>query len=188
MKIIRLHQDVYEINEFLTSEELDAVYTIIKNTKEEDWFSEETAKDKDFSNFWDGKNIEFKKETVFDSIRDKMESLFESYSDHPGKILLQRYKEGDFIQLHRDQWNPELPYYIGYGLCLYYNDEYDGGQLEYPEIGLIVKPKANSLYIHGGTVLHGSTPVIGQNIRYFSTAFVRGTEEKPTRLKKELFK
>lgn len=188
MEIIKLSEDVYEINNFLTSEELEEVYAIINATEEKAWFSEDTAKDKDFSNFWDGKNLEFKEETVFDRISSKMESLFESYSDYPGKILLQRYKRGDFIQPHTDQWNPDLPYYIGYGLCLYYNDNYEGGQLEYPEIGLVVKPKENSLYIHGGHILHGSTPVLSDKTRYFSTAFVRGTDEHPTKLKKEMFK
>jgi hypothetical protein len=188
MKITKLHEDVYEINDFLTSQELEEVYKIINNTDEEAWFSKDTAKDKDFSNFWDGKNLELKEETVLDKINFKMESLFESYSYYPGKILLQRYKKGDFIQPHTDQWNPDLPYYVGYGLCLYYNDNYEGGQLEYPEIGLIVKPKENSLYIHGGRVLHGSKPVLSDDIRYFSTAFVRGTDEQPTRLKKDIFK
>jgi hypothetical protein len=117
-----------------------------------------------------------------------MKDLFESYSYYPSKMLLQRYKQGDFINYHRDQWDPDLPYYVGYGLCLYYNDDYQGGQLEYPEIGLVVKPRQNSLYIHGGSVLHGSLPVLDDKIRYFSTAFVRGTAEQPTKLKKELFK
>lgn len=188
MKINKLHEDVYEINDFLTKEELDEVYSIINNLKEEDWFSEETAKDKDFYDFWNGKNIEFKEKTVFDTISEKMKGLFESYFYYPSNLLLQRYKISDFIKPHTDQWNPELPYYIGYGLCLYYNDDYEGGELEYPEIGLVVKPAANSLYIHGGNVLHGSTPVKNDKIRYFSTAFVRGTEDQPTRLDRNLFK
>jgi alkylated DNA repair dioxygenase AlkB len=183
MDIIKLHDDVYEINNFLTNEELDEVYKIINNLKEEDWFSEE----EDNKDFWYGKNLEFYTKTVFDKINDKLESLFESYSFYPTKMLLQRYKKGDFIKPHTDQWIPDLGYYIGYGLCLYYNDNYDGGQLEYPDLGLTVKPKKNSLYIHGGHILHGSKPVLSNDIRYFSTVFVHGTDEKPTKLKKEIF-
>ncbi len=188
MNITKLHEDVYEISDFLTKEELEKVYKIIANTKEEDWFSEETAKDEHSADFWEGKNLEFKAETVFDKINDKMEKLFESYSYYPSKMILQRYKKGDFIEAHTDQWLPDLPYYIGYGLCLYYNDNYAGGQLEYPDLDIIVKPKENSLYIHGGHILHGSLPVLSDDIRYFSTVFVRGTQEKPTKLNKELFK
>lgn len=188
MEIIKLHEDVYEINNFLTNEELEEVYEIINSTKEEDWFSKNTTKDKYFSDFWDGKNLEFKEETVFDKVNAKMESLFESYHYYPPKMLLQRYKKDDFIGEHTDQWNPDLPYYIGYGLCLYYNDNYDGGELDYPDLGITVKPKKNSLYIHGGHILHGSKPVLSDHIRYFSTVFVRGTEKEPTILRKELFK
>jgi hypothetical protein len=184
MKITKIHEDVYEISNFLTEEELSEVNEIISSLKEEDWFLMK-ANSKDF---WYGKNIEFSTETIFDSINDKMKNLFESYSEYPAKMLLQRYKQNDFIHPHTDQWLPDLGYYIGYGLCLYYNDNYDGGQLDYPELGLTIKPKENSLYIHGGHILHGSKPVLSNDIRYFSTVFVRGTEESPTILRKELFK
>jgi hypothetical protein len=188
MEITKLSEDVYEINNFLTGEELEEVCKIINGAKEEDWFSENTTKDKDFADFWEGKNLQPKENAILDIISFKMESLFESYSEYPGKILLQRYKKGDFIKAHTDQWNPDLPYYVGYGLCLYYNDNYQGGQLEYPELGIAVKPKQNSLYVHGGHVMHGSLPVLDDQVRYFSTAFVRGTKDKPTKLRKELFK
>ena len=100
---------------------------------------------------------------------------------------LQRYKKGDFIKHHADQWRTDIDYYIGYGFCLYYNDEYAGGELDYPELNITVKPKANSLYIHGGHIVHGSLPVLDDTIRYFSTVFIRGTNEQPTKLKGDLF-
>lgn len=184
MEIIKLHEDVYEIKNFLTTDELDNVYKIIESTKESDW----GLQGQDSSDFWYGKNLEFKTENVFDLVNEKMKNLLESFQYYPSKMILQRYKIGDHIQPHRDQWIPDLPYYIGYGFCLYYNEDYEGGELEYPEIGIKVKPSANSLYIHGGNVLHGSTPVLNDKIRYFSTVFVRGTDEEPTILNKELFK
>lgn len=188
MNINKLYDDVYEINDFLADSEFDSALSVINNLTEEDWFSKDTAQDKDFADFWYGKNLEFKTENIFSDINRKMESLFESYHYYPSNLLLQRYKKGDFIQQHTDQWNPDLPYYVGYGFCLYYNDDYQGGELEYPELGITVKPKANSLYIHGGHILHGSKPVLDDRIRYFSTVFIRGTQDEPTRLKKELFK
>lgn len=187
MQIKKLYEDVYEITDFLTTEELNEVYKIIDSLSEEDWFSDKTSQDKDFSDFWYGKNLEFHHKTIFSSINEKMRDLLKSYHYYPREVILQRYKKGDFIQPHTDQWNPELPYYIGYGFCLYYNDDYEGGELIYPDLGITVKPRANSLYIHGGHVKHGSTPVLNDKIRYFSTVFIRGTEEEPTILKKELF-
>ena len=185
MLITKLYDDVYEIANFLAKEELFGVNDIIKNTEEEAWLTKESSDDKDF---WYGKNLQLQQGTIFDIVNEKMRNLFESYSYYPSEILLQRYKKGDFIKQHTDQWLPDLDYYIGYGLCLYYNSDYDGGELEYPELGLTIKPRENSLYIHGGHILHGSKPVLSNDVRYFSTVFVRGTEENPTILRKELFK
>ena len=184
MQINKLSEDVYEIKNFLSDQEMKEVHNIIASAKEEDWNPEGM----DPSEFWYGKNLQFDSPSILDGINQKMKNLLESFSYYPSNMLLQRYKIGDYIKEHRDQWIPDLPYYIGYGFCLYYNDDYEGGELEYPEIGLKIKPLANSLYIHGGNVLHGSTPVLNDKIRYFSTVFVRGTNEEPTRLKKELFK
>jgi hypothetical protein len=188
MNINKLYDDVYEIENFLSDEELFAVYEIISNTKEDDWFDQQIKEEQNVSDFWFGKNLHFQEPTIFDTINDKLESLLESYSFYPSKISLQRYKKGDFIGYHSDQWINDLPYYIGYGFCLYFNDDYEGGELDYPDLKIKIKPKKNSLYIHGGHIVHGSLPVLNDKIRYFSTVFVRGTEENPTKLKGELFK
>lgn len=188
MKINKLYDDVYEVVDFLSKEEFDAVNYIINNTPEEDWFDEESKKKNNIPDFWYGKYLHFETENIFTTINTKMKNLFDSYSYYPDKLSLSRYKKGDFITQHTDQWIPDLPYYIGYGFCLYYNDNYEGGELEYPDLNIIVKPKANTLYIHGGHILHGSLPVLDDRIRYFSTVFIQGTEEFPTILNKELFK
>ena len=183
----KISDDVYEIKNFLTKEELSEVYKIINNTPEEDWFDKVSNDQKNTPDFWYGKNLYFESINIFDLINDKMRNLFDSYSFYPEKMHLQRYKRGDFIKPHTDQWMPDLPYYIGYGLCLYFNDDYSGGELSYPDLGITIKPKANTLYIHGGHILHGSLPVLDDKTRYFSTVFIRGTEEFPTKLKGELF-
>jgi hypothetical protein len=188
MNINKLADDVYEVENFLTEEELFEVYKIIDQTSEDSWFNEQMKKKHEIPDFWFGKNLFFEEPTIFDSINKKLKGLFDSYSYYPDKLFLQRYKKGDFINYHVDQWITDLPYYIGYGFCLYFNDDYEGGELDYPELKITIKPKANSLYIHGGHVLHGSLPVLNDKIRYFSTVFIHGTEENPTKLKGNLFK
>jgi hypothetical protein len=189
MKVNKIHEDVYAVEDFLTEDELSAVKEIIKNTPEESWLDEQAKIIHSIPDFWFGKQLHFmEEETIFDSINEKMKNLLESYSYYPSKLNLSRYKMGDFIQPHRDQWLPDLDYYIGYGFCLYYNDDYEGGELKYPELNLALKPKANTLYIHGGHILHGSIPVLNDKIRYFSTVFIHGTEELPTRLRGDIFK
>jgi hypothetical protein len=187
MNILKLSDDVYEIKNFLTDQENEEVYKIINKATEQDWFNKELNDENKTPEFWYGKNLLLVDITVFDTINERIRLLLESYSYYPSRMQLSRYKIGDFIKPHRDQWIPDLPYYIGYGFCLYYNNDYEGGELEYPELNLKIKPKAGSLYIHAGNVLHGSLPVLSDNIRYFSTIFVHGTTELPTRLRGDLF-
>lgn len=187
MNILKLADDVYEVKNFLTDKEKEEVYKIINSVTEEDWLDKELNEEHKTPDFWYGKNLLFKDITVFDEINEKMRLLLESYSYYPSKMHLSRYKIGDFIKPHKDQWIPDLPYYIGYGFCLYYNDDYEGGELEYPELNMTIKPNAGSLYIHGGNVLHGSLPVLSDSVRYFSTVFIHGTTELPTKLKGDLF-
>jgi hypothetical protein len=41
--------------------------------------------------------------------------------------------------------------------------------------------------MHGGNITHESLPVTSDDLRYFSTAFVRGSKESPVVLNKQLF-
>lgn len=188
MQINKLHDDVYEIKNFLTQNEFYEIDNIIRSTPEEAWFDSGMKDKHHIPDFWFGKNLYFTEKTVLDVINERIQNLLESYSYYPASMHLQRYKQGDFIKHHADQWIPDLPYYIGYGFCLYFNDEYLGGELEYPDLNILVKPKAGSLYVHGGHIVHGSLPVLDEGIRYFSTIFVRGTKEAPTKLRQDLFK
>jgi hypothetical protein len=65
MDVIKLHDDVYEINNFLTDEELEKVFEIVDETEEDAWFSEEASGDK---GFWYGKNLQFKTRLVYECI------------------------------------------------------------------------------------------------------------------------
>ena len=91
------------------------------------------------------------------------------------------------MQPHRDYWLRDLDYYVRYGVVIYYNDDYEGGEIEYAELGIVHKPKARSLILHGGNILHGPKKVIGDKARYFSTAFVRASVETPVVLNPEIF-
>jgi hypothetical protein len=186
MNIVKLADDVYQITDFLTEEELSQVNLVIDNMTEDMWFPGE-KKEKDDSDFWYGRNYPAV-ESAFSVINEKLESFLDSYFYCPGEIMLSRYTEGDYMKEHRDEWKHEPDKYIGYGFCVYYNDDYEGGELEYPELGIKIKPPANSVCIHGGDVLHRSLPVIGDKVRYFSTKFITGTSRSPTKLKVEMFK
>jgi predicted 2-oxoglutarate/Fe(II)-dependent dioxygenase YbiX len=68
------------------------------------------------------------------------------------------YEEGSFMLPHIDDSVPE------YGKCLYtliayLNDDYEGGEIYYPELDLKIKPKALDVIVHPGTIKHEVKPV-----------------------------
>lgn len=182
MKINRLSPDIYEIENFVTEDQLEQVLRFSKNLPEEAWFDESLE-----GMMWQGKQYMGAKPHVFDIIDKNAKNLFTSL-EYNFSVALQRYKHGHNITAHRDYWRYELPEHIRYGICIYYNDDYKGGELHYPELNIVHKPKAGSLVMHGGNILHTSLPVEGDVVRYFSTSFVKATKEKPITLNQELFK
>lgn len=185
MKVNKISPDIYEVEDFITEEEQQQVLEFAKSLKEEDWWisiSEDYKK-----GFFYGKQYNGERPLVFNEIDKKVKDLFENLL-YVGNVALQRYKKEAKMQTHRDYWLYEEPYHIRFGICIYYNDEYEGGELEYPELNIVHKPKARSLVMHGGNILHSNLPVTSDDERYFSTCFVQGSKESPVILNQDLFR
>lgn len=181
MKVNRLSPDIYEIEDFITVEQQAKILEYCKSLDESDWFHEETK-----GSFWYGKqNLEPSVE-IFYELDKNVKKLFSNFL-YIGDVALQRYLDKEPMQTHRDYWIKDLDYYIRYGIVIYYNDDYLGGEIEYPELGIVHKPKARSLVLHGGNILHGPKKVVGDSVRYFSTAFVRGSLDEPVFLNPCIF-
>lgn len=184
MKINLVSPDVYEIEDFVTVEQQEKVLEFAKSLDEQLWW--QTTEGQELHDFFYGKQYHGEKPDVFKEINSNVRNLFTSllYVDD---AALQRYKTGQSMGVHRDYWLTDKDYYIRYGIAIYYNDDYTGGEIEYPDLGIVHKPKPRSLLMHGGNIGHGTLPVQGDNYRYFSTAFVRGSVESPVTLNPELF-
>ena len=184
MKVNKISPDIYEVEDFVTLGEQEYILNFCKNLEEDQWWislSEEYKKE-----FFYGKQYNGDKPLVFKKIERRMNSLFSSMLN-PESVALQRYKKGEQIQVHKDYWLHDLDYHIRYGICIYFNDDYEGGELFYQDLGITHKPKARSLVMHGGNITHESLPVTSDDLRYFSTAFVKGSKENPVVLNKQLF-
>lgn len=188
MKINKILPDIYEIEDFITVEEQSKILSQINGLDGTFW--DPINKDEYEFNFWYGKVLDPMSRLLDNSIYNKIYkrcfNIFDSVLEITG-INIARYTKDDSLGLHRDYWKYEEDYHIRYGLVIYYNDDYEGGEIEYPELNLVHKPKARSMIIHGGNILHGTLPVKSNNFRYVSTMFVKGSKDKPTVLNKELF-
>jgi hypothetical protein len=181
MKVNRLSPDLYEIEDFVTLEQQEKVLDYCQSLDESDWWHKEQE-----NTFFYGKQSLVKLPEVFDEINKSVDNLFNSVF-YWGSIALQRTLDHEPMQTHRDYWIKDLDYYVRYGVVIYYNDDYEGGEIEYAELGIVHKPKARSLVLHGGNILHGPKRVTNDKVRYFSTAFVRGSVECPVVLNPEIF-
>jgi hypothetical protein len=181
MKVNRLSPDLYEIEDFVTPEQQQKVLDYCQSLDESDWWHKEQE-----NTFFYGKQNLVKLPEVFDEINQNVDNLFTSLL-YFGSIALQRSLDHEPMQTHRDYWIKDLDYYIRYGVVIYYNDDYEGGEIEYAELGIVHKPKARSLILHGGNILHGPRKVTNDKVRYFSTAFVRGSVECPVVLNPAIF-
>lgn len=184
MQINKIYKDIYEIENFISVEDQEEIINMCNNMEEKEWF-ENDEEAMEFS-WWNGRQMKVDHIQVFQKISQKVASLFDSLLSGTG-VALQRYKVGDNIQPHRDYWKYDEPYHIRYGIVIYYNDNYSGGEIEYPEVGIVHKPKPRSLVMHGGNVLHGTLPV-KEGVRYFSTCFIKGSSQNPVVLNQDFFK
>lgn len=185
MKINKISKDIYEIENFVTEDQIRRALDFINSLKEEDWWIENEHADK--NSFWYGKQYHGVQADVFEEIFKSVENLFESTYYISG-MSVQRVGKQPKMQEHRDYWIYDNPNYVRYGIVIYYNDNYEGGEITYPELGIAHKPKAGSLVMHGGNILHGPSEVTSEDYRYFSTTFVHGNSEMPVILNQELFK
>jgi hypothetical protein len=173
VKVNLLSPDIYEIEDFVTENQQSQILDYCNSLQESDWWHEEQKE-----TFFYGKQKLGQLPEIFKEIDANVQNLF-SNVDYIGSVALQRYLDKEPMQVHRDYWIKDVYYYIRYGIVIYYNDNYIGGEIEYPELGVIHKPKARSLVMHGGNILHGPRKVEGNTPRYFSTGFVRGSVDNP---------
>jgi hypothetical protein len=181
MKVNLISPDIYEIEDFVTVDQQKKILEYAKSLNESDWWHEEQK-----DTFFYGKQKLNPSKEIFNEINKSVQNLFSNLL-YVGDVALQRVLDKEPMQAHKDYWIKDVDYYIRYGIVIYYNDDYLGGEIEYPELEIIHKPKARSLVMHGGNIVHGPKQVVGDNIRYFSTAFVRGSIDEPVFLNPCIF-
>lgn len=119
-----------------------------------------------FLNFDFLKGIENKIKSDFDLV-DKI------YPDYLGLV---KWEIGDMQHPHADGENPNNESHPlnwrNFGCVFYLNDNYEGGEIYFPNQNIEIKPKPNTLVFFPGTMeyLHGVKPITN-GIRYTLTSF-----------------
>jgi hypothetical protein len=163
MKMNVIHDGIYEIEDFISQLEVDAILSKIDGT----WDDVDSIS-------WNKRIKEILPPVIeLFNIWERISSLFSSYSKINYIKSVQRFEVGAGMGIHRDKQSFNN---VKFGAVCYLNDNYEGGEIRYPDLNIIVKPKARSLLIHGGDVNHEVQKVLSGSDRYFLTTFIHGDE------------
>lgn len=128
---------------------------------------------------WSGRIIYQNGTQNFDylkGVENKIKSDFELTDNiYPDYLGLVKWELGDVQLPHADGEEPNqnhLFLWRNFGCVFYLNDNYEGGEIYFPNQSLSLKPKPNTLVFFPGTLeyLHGVNPIT-KGIRYTLTSF-----------------
>lgn len=186
--------NIVAIEDFMTDEELSYLNNFAKNNQlwdvTETHYSEDGTVIYD-SNYWDHrvatapllKEADPKVVELISNMQARLKEKVDQFFNvdaHPTSPAIVRWLPGQRQQPHADKELHEgegrgkpndFPYYDISGL-FYLNDEYEGGELYFPNQGIQFKPKAGAAYFFPGDMnyIHGVTE-IKSGIRYVCPFF-----------------
>lgn len=164
MNIVKHLDGIYEVENFLTNEEIKKVLS-----------SENTN---NFVDLWIGTTVQDLTKDSLSLMKEVCERFmlfFDNALSHTEITNIRRIKEGEHMPSHTDTGYEENKGNRVFGIVIYLNDDFTGGELNYPNINMNIKPKIGSLVIHKADILHKVLPVISGN-RYCLTSFIFGDD------------
>ena len=171
---------LWEYENFLTEDELQTLMGIVADAAERSWSDNPDIENPEnyVSKALNITDHEVGRKIV-NSLNDRISSLFIDTT----KLI----KTGFIIRnsnsilpkgLHRDDIDLSSPTGVcdcTYGIVMYLNSDFTGGELIYPELGVEYTPKRGSLVVHRAHELHGVND-IQDGMRYSMTAFMWGCD------------
>lgn len=194
-----IYPGVFVVNDFLTSEDIKILSDQFSSMTHDDWTSQYTASLYEFiknqygvdtfeeaqelgyrieiDNNWVDKNALIQDQNLIGRLNTKLGAVFKSHSDleFNGIGSVQRQYEGVYLNEHVDSESNPL---VRYACVIYVNDDFTGGELNFPLIELKYRPVAGSLIVFPSSseFLHGVLPVGPGPTRYALPAFINKKE------------
>lgn len=187
-KIFGEDLEIYVDEDFLFEEELLYLDSEISRANKNNLWSGEAGSTSD-TGTWTNRNFRLEKNNqILQNIENR---ILEEYSLNIEKIPqelvhkvfkglgpINRTSVGQGLAVHDDLGPPELNLPVAYGIVLYLNDDFSGGELFYEKLGLKIKPKRGMLVMHSALpkYAHGVTEVL-TGTRYGITLFVDSVDQ-----------
>lgn len=176
MQISNIDKNIFILKNFISQEEADVLLNIALNSSSSDW--------EQYDYIPHGEDHEWENRILMlDPSNDTVNKIFTRIQDIINKIIgtnkyeytgfnsIYRAQQGDFMKTHADiGLGPKFKY----GIVLYLNGNYTGGEIYYPNLNIVVKPEALSLVLHPANEIyrHGVREVT-LGTRYSMTSFIK---------------
>jgi hypothetical protein len=184
------------VKDFLSEEELDQFFDIIRSTPNEEWFIEYHANLKNFclqkfgrddvdnlvaegkfeiTQNWQDKNLNISnypfQKKFFNRLNDLVQQV-DNTIELSGFATIQRMQEGVELKAHTDQ---DTDPSIRHAAIIYLNDDYVDGELFFSKDEINIRPKPRSMLLFPGDKghNHGVRHVGPGPIRYVLVGFIK---------------
>jgi hypothetical protein len=169
----KLGEDIYVYKNFVSKEELINISDYLKTLSDDDWYE-------------DNKDIKWMLRTddtkILEPIRDRIVSLSDKDMTVGHNTVFVKMKSGYSWAVHEDEYEfkdvikKSKTYVEGdafdlvdvsvYGIVIYFN-EFEGGEIYYPEQNIEYKPNPGDMVIHGSgfNCRHGVKEILS-DVRY----------------------
>jgi hypothetical protein len=146
-------KNVYVIDNFLPNEEYQILSNLV-NSDQIDWMKEPWSTERNRRDSLPEDCLELFNKIYLTSRLNCMNYYKIEVNNAPDEHVVRKWSKGSKMQPHVDV-DAQKHIHI---VCMYYlNDDYDGGEIFFPDYDLKIKPKSNSLimfpgnenYVHG---------------------------------------
>lgn len=161
--------EIFVVEDFMSKEELEMIVKYLRIFFRDD---ANTLSEEDYL---------FLKSSVSKKMSELYARVIDTFNEHhdvPEELeftTLSNFVRIDDIGLpaHHDNNRPGAEQKVHYGCVLYFTDDFDGGELNYTELGISHKPVAGQMILHPGAekYIH-SVSDVSNGIRLTSTMFI----------------
>jgi 2OG-Fe(II) oxygenase superfamily len=171
---------VHLIHNFISKEDLDTIYSYLESYKDDPNFKGGNDKNYETVLSENPKVAELLvkyRDLIWKEVQARYENVYDvKYSEEPTNALhFVKWTAGMKTPLHSDCERPDGSpafhagfYKLNLSILGYINDNYEGGEIEFPEHGIKIKPFAGDLIMFpsNGAFRHQVNEVFGENNRY----------------------
>ena len=179
--------EITVVNNFVTEEEIEMALRYFNKFFNKGQSKESYQANSDTADFFQLSTAELISDEEYEILKPQVRELFNQLQTRAEEFFPGEYEftplynfsrlMGKGISQHADDLQDGATQKVFFGSILYWNGDFEGGELNYTNLGIKYKPVAGDFVFHPGTVeyTHGVEDVTS-GIRYTSTMFIKGID------------